>query len=217
MRGISTANPNGEAYLYRASTGAIQPLSAAATTTTVTSSLNPSVAGQSVTFTAVVTSGSPGTPTGTVTFRRGQTPLGTVSMTSGQATYSTSTLPAGSLGITVVYSGDAQFITSTSASLNQVVNKASTTTTLDATPNPPNLNQPITFTATVVTSTGATATGSVALKEGSTTIAPSALSGGTAIFTISSLSAGKHNLKAVYGGDASNLNSTSNTYQQTVR
>lgn len=83
---------------------------AAPTTTSVSSSLNPSVAGQEVTFTAVVTSGSPGPPTGTVTFRLGQTALATVlisgaTATDSTATYSTSTLPAGSLGITAVYSG----------------------------------------------------------------------------------------------------------------
>ena len=139
-------------------------------------------------------------------------------MSGATATYSTSTLPAGSLGITAVYSGDAQFITSTSASLTQVVNKASTTTTLGSTPNPSNLNQPVTFTATVVTSTGATATGSVALKEGSTTIATTTLdASGVATFNISTLSLGKHNLKAAYAGDTSNTNSTSNTYTQTVK
>ena len=93
-----------------------------------------------------------------------------------------------------------------------------TTTTLGSTPNPSNLNQAVTFTATVVTSTGATATGSVALKEGSTTIATTTLNAsGVATFNISTLSLGKRNLKAVYAGDASNTNSTSNTYQQTVK
>jgi hypothetical protein len=139
-------------------------------------------------------------------------------MSGATATYSTSTLPAGSLGITAVYSGDGQFITSTSASLTQVVTKASTTTTLGSTPNPSNPIQGVTFTATVVTSTGATATGSVALKEGNTTIATTTLNAsGVATFNISTLSVGKHNLKTVYAGDASNTNSTSNTYQQTVQ
>src|SRR5262249_44379944 len=48
-----------------------------ATTTTVTSSPNPSVFGQSVTFTATVSAASPGsgTPTGTVTFEDGGTTL----------------------------------------------------------------------------------------------------------------------------------------------
>ena len=50
---------------------------------------NPSVAGQSVSFTATVTSGS-GTPTGTVQFRDGVTNLGApVTLTAGQATFTT--------------------------------------------------------------------------------------------------------------------------------
>ena len=139
-------------------------------------------------------------------------------MTNGQAAYATSALPAGSLGITAVYSGDAQFIASTSASLNQVVSKASTTTTLVSSLNPSNLNQSVTFTATVVTSTGGIATGSVAFKEGNTTLMTVAVnSSGVAAFSISNLSGGKHNMKAVYAGDGSNLNSTSNTLTQTVK
>src|SRR6202030_3723976 len=50
-----------------------------ATATSVVSSLNPSTFGQSVTFTATVSSAA-GTPTGTVTFNDGATALGTVAL-----------------------------------------------------------------------------------------------------------------------------------------
>ena len=52
-------------------------VSSTATTTAVTSSADPSVVGQSVTFTAIVTASSPGlgTPAGTVTFKDGTTTL----------------------------------------------------------------------------------------------------------------------------------------------
>src|SRR5262249_5733078 len=56
-------------------TQTVQP-SVLPTTTTLSSSANPSVYGQTVTFTAVVSSSS-GTPTGTVTFYEGSTTLGT--------------------------------------------------------------------------------------------------------------------------------------------
>ena len=57
----------------------------------------------------------------------------------------------------------------------------------------------------------------VALKEGGTTIATTTLNAsGVALFNISTLSPGRHNLRAVNGEDASNTNSTSNTYQQRV-
>ena len=59
-----------------------------ATTTSLASSLNPSVFGQSVTFTAtVVKSSGAGTPTGTVTFQDGSATLGTGTLNaSGVAT-----------------------------------------------------------------------------------------------------------------------------------
>ncbi len=76
------------------------------TTTTLTSSANPAVYGQPVTFTATVSS-LYSTPTGTVTFEDGNTVLGTVALSNGVAVFSTSTLPAGSNNITAVYSGDA--------------------------------------------------------------------------------------------------------------
>lgn len=93
----------------------------ATTTTTLTSSPNPSLIGQNVTFTATVTSPSPGTPTGTITFRDGATVLGTVALTNGTATFSTSTLTAGSHSITATYNGDDAFATSTSPAVTQVV------------------------------------------------------------------------------------------------
>ena len=48
----------------------------AATTVALTSSANPSIYGQAVTFTATVASSTTGTPTGSVTFFDGSTALG---------------------------------------------------------------------------------------------------------------------------------------------
>lgn len=91
-----------------------------ATTTGVTSSLNPSLAGQSVTFTATVTGT---TPTGTVQFRDGGVNLGApVALVGGVAAFSTSSLAAGTHSITAVYSGDADDATSTSPAISQAVN-----------------------------------------------------------------------------------------------
>jgi hypothetical protein len=94
----------------------------APTATTMISSQNPSTVGQSVTFTATVSplAGS-STPTGTVTFRDGIVDLATVPLAGGSATFSTSALALGSHVITVVYNGDATYLTSTSAPLTQDV------------------------------------------------------------------------------------------------
>ena len=78
----------------------------------VTSSLNPSVYGNSVTFTLTVGgSGSGVVPTGTVTFTEGGTTLlpTTALNGSGQATYITSTLPVGANTLTLTYSGDTNY------------------------------------------------------------------------------------------------------------
>jgi hypothetical protein len=108
----------------------------AGTTTTVTSSINPSASGQSVTFTATVTSSTSGKPTGTVTFFdnfRGQmTQIDQETLknnSNGVATFQTSTLAAGIHSITASYGGDSTFAASTSSPLMQAVNAAIPTLT----------------------------------------------------------------------------------------
>ena len=78
-------------------------------TIALTSSVNPSDFGQSVTFTATVSSGS-GTPTGTVQFKDGGTNLGSAqSLTNGTAQLTTAALASGNHVITADYSGDSIF------------------------------------------------------------------------------------------------------------
>jgi CSLREA domain-containing protein len=86
----------------------------AETATAVSSSANPSTSGQSVTFTATVTSAA-GAPTGTVQFKVDGTNLGSpVALNaSGTASVSDSTIPLGMHTVTAVYGGDANFNTST--------------------------------------------------------------------------------------------------------
>ena len=111
------------APLTAQATTAIQaPL--AATTTTLTSSVNASIFGQSVTFSAVVScqlsvvSG----PSGTVTFLDGSTSLGTALLNSNEvATFATSSLTVGSHTITASYSGDTNFSGSSSSPMTQTV------------------------------------------------------------------------------------------------
>ena len=98
---------------YASSTSAVltQTVKQDSTTTKLSSSANPSVYGQVVTFTATVTAASPGsgTPTGTVTFYDGTTTLGTGALSAGVATYSTTAfeLSVGSgQSITAAYGGD---------------------------------------------------------------------------------------------------------------
>jgi hypothetical protein len=101
-----------------------QTVSHYSSTTTLSSDVNPSKTGVSVTFTATVAPVAPGTGTvtGSVAFREGSTLLGTTALNgAGVATFSTAALAAGSHSITAVYGGDGNFATSTSAILTQVV------------------------------------------------------------------------------------------------
>jgi len=94
----------------------------AATSISLVSSVNPSVSGQSVTFTATVKAATSGTPSGTVTFKNGTISLGTGTLRNGQAIMTRSNLAVGSHSITAIYGGDANFKGSTSAALIQTVN-----------------------------------------------------------------------------------------------
>jgi uncharacterized repeat protein (TIGR03803 family) len=102
------------------STSAIlnQEVKEATSTATLTSSPNPSTQGQSVTFTARISSPTV-TATGPVTFTAGKTVLGTGQL-SGKATFTTSTLPVGSTTVTATYYGDSN-IAESSASVMQTV------------------------------------------------------------------------------------------------
>ena len=108
-----------------ATSAADQFTNLAATSTTLTSSSNPSITGQSVTFTAAVTvttTCSCAVPTGIVTFKDGSATMGTGTLAAGSATFGTSTLSIGSHPFTAVYGGDSVDAGSTSAALTQVVN-----------------------------------------------------------------------------------------------
>ena len=82
--------------------------------TAVGSSANPSLLGQSVTFTATVTPVSGGgTPTGTVQFQADGTSLGSpVTLSGGGASVATSSLAAGAHVVTALYGGDGTFASS---------------------------------------------------------------------------------------------------------
>jgi hypothetical protein len=98
-----------------------QVVSKATTTTALTSSLNPSNVGQSVTFTATVTPQFSSTVKGSVTFYDGTTAVKTVALSGGAAKFTTAALTSGSHTITATYNGSTSF-TGSSASLTQTVN-----------------------------------------------------------------------------------------------
>jgi sugar lactone lactonase YvrE len=174
------------------------------------SSLNPAVTGQAVTFTAAVFPVAPGggTPTGMVTFKDGATVLGTVTIgPTGVAQLTTSFAAAGGHAITVVYSGDPNFVGSSQTIVEQVSAPAThkaTTTALLASANSVAVRQAVTFTATVRDPAGTgTPTGTVTFFLGSVAVATVKLdANGQAHLTKFFTGKGTFTLKAVYNGDA---------------
>ncbi len=92
-------------------------------TTSLTSSLNPAVVGDAVTFTMTVTpaAGAQGKPSGKVVLLDGSTLLEGADLSNGQATFTVSTLSVGTHQIRVQYSGDIHFVPG-SSTLTEVIN-----------------------------------------------------------------------------------------------
>lgn len=91
---------------------------------TFTSSTNPSVLGQPVTFTATMTSIAGPPPDGeTVQFVVGGKILGSATLKGGVAQFTSSAIPVGSHPVVANYSGDANYLPTKYKALTQVVNK----------------------------------------------------------------------------------------------
>ena len=188
----------------------VQSVGAAATTTAVVSDDSSSVRGQGVTFTATVTTGS-GTPTGTVDFKEGSTVRCSGTLSGGQATCGPlNDLTIGDHTITAYYSGDPNYLASTSDPITQTVGKADTTTTITGvTPdNATVVGQSYTvFWSVTPTPPGAgTPTGDVTVSGGSGCTA--AASAGHCAVT--STDPGTKSLVATYAGD-SNFNGSASS------
>jgi YVTN family beta-propeller protein len=118
ITGNSPEIGNVSAYVF----AEVSPL--ASSSMTLTSSLNPSVLGQSVTFTATLSPASG--PTGTIAFTSNGSTIdgcGAGVLSSGVATCATDSLPVGTDTIVATYSGDNDYAGS-SATLAQVVTAA---------------------------------------------------------------------------------------------
>jgi hypothetical protein len=205
---------------FTASTSATitQKVNKAGTTTTVVSSLNPAVSGQSITLTATVKVAAPGAgaPTGTVTFKDGSTVLAIVPLNGASAAL-TITPGTGTHNYTAAYSGDTNFATSTSAALAQTM-QAVTTTTVTSSTGTSVFGQAVTLQAALnIVGTGSgSPTGTVTFMDGAAILGTATLTNRAASLTISTLVAGTHNITAVYSGDKNFAGSTSGPLNQAV-
>lgn len=118
--GVSTIN-----YSVSYSSGTLT-INQATSSTTISSSGNPTMSGQTVTFSASVTPEYAGTPSGTVNFFDGTAQIGSGTLNNGRATFSTTSLSVGPHSITASYGGDANFLPSASSALTQQVDTSLT-------------------------------------------------------------------------------------------
>jgi hypothetical protein len=189
-----------------------QVVNQAPTTTKISSSLNPSTYGQSVTFTATISPGA--TNDATVSFYNGGVLIGNGFIKAGTATFTTSSLPAGADSITAAYASDTSYGGSASSALTQAVNPVSTTTTLASSLNPSTYGQAVAFTATVSPSAPDGAT--VTFYNGAVSIGTAVTVGGTATLTTSTLPAGSDSITATFAGNGNYTTSTSSALPETV-
>jgi hypothetical protein len=187
---------------------------------TLTSSPNPSVRGQKVTFTAKVAplvKGAP-TPLGTVAFVEGTTTLGVVNLSKGSATFNTTTLGAGEHPVVARYGGDAHFGSGESEALVQGVAKATTQVALVSSLNPAPYGSAATLKATVkaVAPGAGMLAGTVTFSEGETVLGTVQLAGANATLSLKGLPPGTHGITAAYSGDVNYEPGESAPISQTI-
>ena len=188
----------------------------------VASNDNPARVYDSITFTVTASeSPSGGTvPTGSIVLSAdgSQLPNGTIALTNGVATYSTALLAAGNHNVTASYAGDTNDLPGSSNTLVQVVNLATTTTTLVTSNASVPLTTAVTFTATVAGGATSTPTGSIVFMDGGVAIGTSPLSSaGVATLATSTLATGSHQITAAYQGDTDFAASTSPALTETIQ
>ncbi len=217
---ISVATPAGAVANQAVSPPAIITITKAVGIITLSSSINPAMLNQSVTFTASTNAAA----SGVVTFMDGSTTLGIGTIdSSGMATFTTSSLNVGSHPVTAMYGGDQNYTSAASTTLVEVISKTVTAIALSQTTPSQLLNTAVTFTAQV-SAAGGSPSGSVVFLDGTTVLGTVPLGTGdavsitisTASFATSAMNTGSHQITAVYSGDGSFAGSSALPLTNTV-
>jgi len=195
------------------------------TTVAVTSGTNPSYLGQTVVLSAAVGSNGAVAAGQTVNFFDGLTQIGSgVTNAAGVATDTTSGLIVGTHQMTACVVASAEFNASCSPVLIQLVTliptpPLNTSSVLTSNANPSFVGQNVTFTVGVATTGAFTSvpTGTVTFYDGTTALGTGTLgANGFTTFSTSSLALGTHTITAVYGGNSTMAQSTSNVVLELV-
>jgi hypothetical protein len=177
---------------------------AAATTTSIVSSDNPSVSGEALGITVqVAANGSPGSiPDGSVTLSEGALVLGTANLDgTGAAVFTLGSLGIGSHTLSATFAGNARYLASTATPLVQRV-LGQVTMSVASDKGTSNYGDPVTATAHVQAAAG-TPGGTIQFQIDGTNYGPTVTlaSGAASIALPRMLAAGVHTIAAVYAGD----------------
>src|SRR5439155_19844978 len=201
-----TAQYNGAAgFTGSTSAGLAQTVNPTTVKVTASDTPDPSVFGTTVVIDVTVAAVAPGAgvPTGSVVIREGATTLATVTLDgSGHASANLDGLTVGAHTLTADYLGDGSYAAGSTSTGHNV---GADTATLDLASSSTNVEytDPVTFTATVTGTGGATPTGTVTFHIGSTVLGVVALNGaGVAQVTLSTFPFGTSVVVADYSGDA---------------
>jgi hypothetical protein len=197
-----TASYAGDANFNSSSGNATHIVNTAATTTSASSvSPSPSVLGQSVSVSFLVSSVSPeaGTPTGTVTVSDGLGASCSASVAAGSCALSFTSVGARTL--TASYAGDTSFLGS-SGTAAHTVNKAAASVTTTVAPSPSVVGQAVSvsWSVTALAPGAGTPTGTVSVSDGLGASCSAAVTAGSCSLAFSSAVA--RSLSVSYGGDA---------------
>jgi hypothetical protein len=189
---------------FNGSTSAVVNVAAPQVALALTSSVNPSTLGQTVTLTGSLTvvKGT-GVPTGSVQFVEGATLLGTAPVTAGKVTFDVSGLSAGAHTIGANYSGDKLF-SKASATIALLVNRLTTSLSLSTPSTDAIFGHDVLVTAQLGPNPPAGVagpSGQITFQEGGATLGAAAVSSGAVSLTLGGLSAGIHQIDARYSGD----------------
>ncbi len=190
-----------------------------ATTSVLTLSAVTATTQKAISATATVTSTTAGTLTGSVQFFNNGAAIGNpVTLAAGAATLPAMVFPVGTDSITCVYSGDSNYASSSCPAMTLTVTAVTTSSTLTSTATTGSVLTPISFTDTVISTSGTgTPTGTATLKvDGATRGTAVTLVNGVATFPAATLVSGTHVYTVVYSGDTTFSTSTSNPISITL-
>lgn len=188
----------------------------------LTSDINPSKAGENVTFSVDVDGNLPTSdePTGEVQLYVNGTAFNSPKVIDidGKVTFDSDDLPVGDNNVTARYLGDDNYKEAESAPLIQVVQLQNVEVLLTASDTDLQYGETLTLTTEVFPDDGSEPTGTVTFLDNGAEIGEVNVdANGGAVLEIKKPTKGVHQYGATYSGDEKNGEGTSNTVQVTVR